>query len=150
MPESFLLTEKWVKTQRTIKGVLLITRNCFIGTGVGLVFLFRFYRGTVGQYIYTCRQSAMKIIQYIENPLTYCSACTFIIDIYESAISMVSVLSEIIKLLRCHFLVKSIHARRLIFINEFFAPVMNGVNSTWVMISLQQRFIDIPCHYKII
>lgn len=81
-------------------------------------------------YIYTCRQSAMKSIQYIENPLTYCSACTFIIDIYDSAISMVSVLSEIIKLLRCHFLVKSIHARRLIFINEFFAPVMNGVNST--------------------
>lgn len=150
MPESFLLTEKWVKTQRTIKGVLLITRNCFIGTGVGLVFLFRFYRGTVGQYIYTCRQSAMKIIQYIEDPLTYCSACTFIIDIYDSAIYMVSVLSEIIKLLRCHFLVKSIHARRLIFINDFCAPVMNGVNSTWVMISSLQRFIDIPCHYKII
>lgn len=59
-------------------------------------------------------------------------------------------MSENIKLLKCHFLVKSIHARRLVFYQWVFAPVMNGVNSTWVMINSQQYFIDFPYHYKII
>lgn len=148
MPESFLLTEKWVKTQwSSFDHQKLFHWNrswpCF-----PVPILSGYYRT-----VYTCKQSATKTIQYIENPLTYClhfKENCFIIDIYDSAISMVSVMSENIKLLKCHFLVKSIHARRLVFINGFFAPVMNEVNLTWVMINSQQCFIDFPYHYKII